>query len=1464
MAGSVLSGVAVALLLLQLTACVTARATYTIVAPRVLRPNLPFNVAITILDTTAPTRVTVQVGGRPDSGGNELKTKEVVVQPGVTTFTTFNIGDLGPGRYNLTAAGQGGLSFQNTTALEYVHKSYSVFIQTDKAIYKPGDLVRFRAVVLNPSLRPHTAGNLNAWVTDGKGNRIQQWDRQFTTNGVFTNSIQLSDQPVLGDWNLTIDVLGQRTSKVFEVAEYVLPRFEVTIDLPPYATFDDTSVTATVHAKYTYGKAVRGEVMVRAHPELKSTYLQPIFQDPVRKSAPIDGTADVTFNLKDELGLTNEDYERELVFDVIVTEELTGRAQNASAVTTIHRHKYTLQLVKTAENFKPGLKYTAFLKLATQDDMPVRGGRDKVTVKYGYTYNHENYTVTEYDVPSNGLLELTFFPPADNDTHALGIEAEYKGVNQWFSTVNKALSPSNSYIQATLETEEPRVGQPVTVRINSTRPVNQYVYEVLGLGQLQFAETMNAGGATTHQFRFTIRKDMVPRTRVVVYHILPDGEVVADALDFDVMGTFQNTVDIELGANKVEPGQEVDIKIKTRPDSYVCVLGIDQAVTVLKSGNDITQADVYEEMESYDSGRRPDGLPYLERQKRSLFFWPGTSTASQVFEDSGVVMLTNAYVHESFHLTYYRSAGAGAGPRPQQGPPQYLAAFGEAPSDSSASGGRLRTNFPETWLWTNTAAGTLGEVRLRETAPDTITSWMISAFSVDNLYGLGVSERPSKLQVFRPFFVSLNLPYAVKRGEVVGIQCVVFNYHQADLIAEVTLEHQGDLQFTSFSDEANNEVEGEEKIAPTLELFIKKQVLVPKNDGASVTFMVIPQTLGHVDIKVTARTSVAGDSVQRKLLVKPEGVPQVINSAMLVDLRNTDRFNSSVPIKLPRSFVNGSNSVEVSVIGDILGGSVGNLESLIQLPYGCGEQNMLRFVPNIVALDYLTGSGQITAGLQARAVGNMRTGYQRELSYRREDGSFSAFGDRDDAGSTWLTAFVIRSFAMAREYIEIDSSVMELGLKFLADNQASNGSFPEVGRVSHQPMQGGSARGVPLTAFTLLAFLDSEEGSQFSNAKNNAIDYLVRNIPTDPYELSVVAYALAKAGHPGAPGALVRLSRMATEEDDMRWWEKPLESLKNTSFWYGRPRPLDIEMTSYALLTYLERGEREEALPILRWLMRQRNDMGGFQSTQDTVVGMTALAEAADALQSADTDVSVRFIFGPRGKNMRVTRSNALTVQKYELPDPEVDTVEVSATGSGLAVVQVTHRYHVNVTGPDPSFFLSPRMDGLSNKRHIKVSACTGWEGEGDSSNMAVMEIELPSGFTVDEQSIPGLYKYRSVKRVETADGDTKVVIYFDEISQYETCPTVLGYYTAKVARQKRSAVTVYDYYDPTRMARQFYLPIQATLCDICEGDDCDPVQCAQESETSGQQTGDPDAAGTISLQWPSLLVAALVLAAGR
>ena len=56
----------------------------------------------------------------------------------------------------------------------------------------------------------------------------------------------------------------------------------------------------------------------------------------------------------------------------------------------------------------------------------------------------------------------------------------------------------------------------------------------------------------------------------------------------------------------------------------------------------------------------------------------------------------------------------------------------------------------------------------------------------------------------------------------------------------------------------------------------------------------------------------------------------------------------------------------------------------------------------------------------------MTTGYERELTYRRHDGSISPFGDSDYDRSLWLTAFVLKSFAQANGlvYIEVTANLM--------------------------------------------------------------------------------------------------------------------------------------------------------------------------------------------------------------------------------------------------------------------------------------------------------------------------------------------------------------------------------------------------------------------------------------------------------
>jgi hypothetical protein len=47
-------------------------------------------------------------------------------------------------------------------------------------------------------------------------------------------------------------------------------------------------------------------------------------------------------------------------------------------------------------------------------------------------------------------------------------------------------------------------------------------------------------------------------------------------------------------------------------------------------------------------------------------------------------------------------------------------------------------------------------------------------------------------------------------------------------------------------------------------------------------------------------------------------------------------------------------------------------------------------------------TNQLTQAVEGTALGYMETGYQQELTYRHSDGSFSAFGSKDDSGSTWF------------------------------------------------------------------------------------------------------------------------------------------------------------------------------------------------------------------------------------------------------------------------------------------------------------------------------------------------------------------------------------------------------------------------------------------------------------------------------
>lgn len=57
-----------------------------------------------------------------------------------------------------------------------------------------------------------------------------------------------------------------------------------------------------------------------------------------------------------------------------------------------------------------------------------------------------------------------------------------------------------------------------------------------------------------------------------------------------------------------------------------------------------------------------------------------------------------------------------------------------------------------------------------------------------------------------------------------------------------------------------------------------------------------------------------------------------------------------------------------------MGRALQNIEGMLTMPYGCGEQNMARLAPNIYILEYLKSTQQLTKAIMEKASNFLTSG----------------------------------------------------------------------------------------------------------------------------------------------------------------------------------------------------------------------------------------------------------------------------------------------------------------------------------------------------------------------------------------------------------------------------------------------------------------------------------------------------------
>ncbi|KNC22912.1 hypothetical protein FF38_00373 [Lucilia cuprina] len=695
--------------------------------------------------------------------------------------------------------------------------------------------------------------------------------------------------------------------------------------------------------------------------------------------------------------------------------------------------------------------------------------------------------------------------------------------------------------------------------------------------------------------------------------------------------------------------------------------------------------------------------------------------------------------------------------------------------------------------------------------PDTITSWVVTGFSLNDKTGFGMVANPTKIKVFQPFFVSTNLPYSVKRGEVISIPVVVFNYMDKALDAEVTMENTDDeYDFTEVSNEIEELVLEEKQRV--------KRLTVPSNSGKSLSFLIRPNKVGEITLKIKAVTVLAGDAIHQKLKVEPEGVTQYENQAIFIS-PSKEPIRKTLEIAIPKEAVLDSEYLEFSVVGDILGPTIKNIDKLVRKPYGCGEQNMVNFVPNILVLHYLDATKREMPTLVQKAKNYMEVGYQRELSYKHKNGAYSAFGEGSNAPNSWLTAYVARSFLQAKKYITIDSDVIDQALQYVISTQLENGQFKQTGRLFYPAHQND----VGFTAFALLPFFeDMDYFIKYKLEVVKGVRYLLDNIEkeSDIYALGLALVVLKKIKHPSADKLMEKIEKLAHEENGLKWWTKSSKDHNN-----------DIEITAYILEAYVYTEPTEKLLPIIKWLIGKRNSNGGYDSTQNTVVGLQALIKFAEKyIAGGDHKMTISFkALDEEGKettkgSFSVDKENSLILQTHVLPKSSRQ-LTLEANGEGSSLVQLSYRYNLANKDDKPSFNINHTILSTDYPSLLQMDVCTefvpGANIDLKESNMAIMEIYLPSGFTADTDKFDTIYQTKQVQRVETKNSDTAIIIYFDYLTAGEkVCFNVNAEKTHAVAKQKPAAITMYDYYNSDQRATVYY-EVKSSLCDICEEGEC-------------------------------------------
>jgi uncharacterized protein YfaS (alpha-2-macroglobulin family) len=299
---------------------------------------------------------------------------------------------------------------------------------------------------------------------------------------------------------------------------------------------------------------------------------------------------------------------------------------------------------------------------------------------------------------------------------------------------------------------------------------------------------------------------------------------------------------------------------------------------------------------------------------------------------------------------------------------------------------KVRKAFPDTAYWNpDVRTGPDGHARVEFDFPDALTTWRttVRAMTDDGKAGGAVT----RVLVRKNLIVRLAAPRFFRQGDETVLRVIAHNYLATAKNVTFALDVTG-VDLMSGQTQTVN---------------------VPAKGEGYVDWRVRARTTGNAVLTAKALTDVESDALQMTLQVLPFGVERrSVGSGVVFSGAGQNQWSYSFPSNSDA----GTRGLTITIAPSVAGTVFDALDYLTSYPWGCTEQTMSSFLPDLITIQAIDKL-HVSSPTDRKTMDTMvKAGLERLKSYQHDDGGWGWWPD--DSSRVFMTAYVVNGLGQAK------------------------------------------------------------------------------------------------------------------------------------------------------------------------------------------------------------------------------------------------------------------------------------------------------------------------------------------------------------------------------------------------------------------------------------------------------------------